>query len=102
MKKSFLKFIELVLTTLSVALIVSAISCKTTHTPDKPMAGPSSVPAVTNQPLPETTTTNSTKRNYYTCAMHPEVHSQDPDGKCPICQMPLVPADEVPVEPMNK
>ena len=28
---------------------------------------------------------------YYTCAMHPSVKSQDPDGKCPICSMDLVP-----------
>jgi Cu(I)/Ag(I) efflux system membrane fusion protein len=28
---------------------------------------------------------------YYTCAMHPFVRSQDPDGKCPICGMALVP-----------
>jgi Cu(I)/Ag(I) efflux system membrane fusion protein len=28
---------------------------------------------------------------YYTCTMHPSVRSQDPDGKCPICGMDLVP-----------
>jgi Cu(I)/Ag(I) efflux system membrane fusion protein len=28
---------------------------------------------------------------YYTCTMHPFVRSQDPDGKCPICGMNLVP-----------
>ena len=28
---------------------------------------------------------------YYTCTMHPSVRSQDPDGKCPICGMALVP-----------
>src|SRR5438034_50833 len=28
---------------------------------------------------------------YYTCAMHPSVRSQDPKGKCPICSMNLVP-----------
>jgi Cu(I)/Ag(I) efflux system membrane fusion protein len=28
---------------------------------------------------------------YYTCTMHPSVHSQDPNGKCPICAMRLVP-----------
>ena len=30
------------------------------------------------------------KIDYWTCTMHPSVHSQDP-GKCPICSMPLVP-----------
>src|SRR5947199_3442278 len=28
--------------------------------------------------------------DYYTCTMHPSVHSKDP-GKCPICSMDLVP-----------
>jgi Cu(I)/Ag(I) efflux system membrane fusion protein len=28
---------------------------------------------------------------YYTCTMHPSVRSKDPDGKCPICGMDLVP-----------
>ena len=28
---------------------------------------------------------------YYTCTMHPSVHSHDPKGKCPICSMDLVP-----------
>jgi RND family efflux transporter MFP subunit len=29
--------------------------------------------------------------DYYTCAMHPLVRSQNPKGKCPICGMDLVP-----------
>jgi len=29
--------------------------------------------------------------DYYTCTMHPSVHSHDPKGKCPICSMDLVP-----------
>jgi RND family efflux transporter MFP subunit len=29
--------------------------------------------------------------DYYTCTMHPSVHSHDPHGKCPICSMNLVP-----------
>jgi len=29
--------------------------------------------------------------DYYTCTMHPFVRSQDPNGKCPICSMDLVP-----------
>jgi Cu(I)/Ag(I) efflux system membrane fusion protein len=28
---------------------------------------------------------------YYTCTMHPSVKSQDPNAKCPICSMDLVP-----------
>src|SRR5207244_8150212 len=30
------------------------------------------------------------KIDYWTCTMHPSVHSKDP-GKCPICSMDLVP-----------
>ena len=29
--------------------------------------------------------------DYYTCAMHPSVHSHDAKAKCPICSMDLVP-----------
>jgi Cu(I)/Ag(I) efflux system membrane fusion protein len=31
---------------------------------------------------------------YYTCSMHPSVRSQDPDGKCPICGMDVVPVEK--------
>ena len=29
--------------------------------------------------------------DYYTCSMHPTVKSHDPNGKCPICNMKLIP-----------
>jgi len=29
--------------------------------------------------------------DYYTCTMHPSVHSHDPNAKCPICSMDLEP-----------
>lgn len=32
----------------------------------------------------------------YTCSMHPQVRLDRP-GKCPICEMPLIPADSAPV-----
>src|SRR5205085_12301053 len=32
----------------------------------------------------------NSKIDYWTCTMHPSVHSKDP-GKCPICSMDLVP-----------
>ncbi len=36
-------------------------------------------------------TTKPPDVDYYTCTMHPSVRSQDPDGKCPLCGMNLVP-----------
>jgi Cu(I)/Ag(I) efflux system membrane fusion protein len=36
--------------------------------------------------------------DYYTCTMHPSVRSQDPDGKCPICGMDLVPVKKIAAE----
>jgi membrane fusion protein, copper/silver efflux system len=35
-------------------------------------------------------TANDSNIDYWTCTMHPSVHSKDP-GKCPICSMDLVP-----------
>lgn len=32
--------------------------------------------------------------DYYTCPMHPTVKSQDPNGKCPVCNMKLIPVDK--------
>src|SRR5207247_6524240 len=29
--------------------------------------------------------------DYYTCTMHPSVRAQNPQDKCPICSMDLVP-----------
>ncbi|MCG8314068.1 MAG: efflux RND transporter periplasmic adaptor subunit [Pseudomonadales bacterium] len=38
------------------------------------------------------TTTQETSSNaYYTCSMHPQIRSEDPNGRCPICGMSLVP-----------
>ncbi|SPE53181.1 Efflux transporter, RND family, MFP subunit [Verrucomicrobia bacterium] len=37
--------------------------------------------------------------DYYTCTMHPSVRSQDPNGKCPICSMDLVPVKKQGVAP---
>jgi RND family efflux transporter MFP subunit len=36
------------------------------------------------------TTAKDSNIDYWTCTMHPSVHSKDP-GKCPICSMDLVP-----------
>src|SRR5213596_1632045 len=38
----------------------------------------------------ESVTGKANNVDYYTCTMHPSVHSKDP-GKCPICSMDLVP-----------
>ena len=32
--------------------------------------------------------------SYYTCSMHPQIRSDDPQGRCPICGMSLVPVYE--------
>jgi RND family efflux transporter MFP subunit len=50
-----------------VALLFTAGSCSERNAPGKP-----------------------SDVDYYTCTMHPSVHSKDP-GKCPICSMDLVP-----------
>jgi Cu(I)/Ag(I) efflux system membrane fusion protein len=50
-----------------VALLFTAGSCSKKNAPGKP-----------------------SDVDYYTCTMHPSVHSKDP-GKCPICSMDLVP-----------
>jgi Cu(I)/Ag(I) efflux system membrane fusion protein len=39
----------------------------------------------------QATATKPDDVDYYTCTMHPSVRSQDPNGKCPICSMNLVP-----------
>src|SRR6516164_1732819 len=39
---------------------------------------------------PGSTTVAQSNVDYYTCTMHPSVHSKTP-GKCPICSMDLVP-----------
>jgi Cu(I)/Ag(I) efflux system membrane fusion protein len=38
--------------------------------------------------------------DYYTCTMHPSVRLQDPDGKCPICGMDLVPVRKTSAHPV--
>jgi hypothetical protein len=85
-----------------IVLAMCAVSCANhpaAKTPVKTLEASTSdfSAAQTNGPA-----VKSLAKNYYTCGMHPEVHSQDPDGKCPICGMPLLPASEVPDEPMNQ
>jgi membrane fusion protein, copper/silver efflux system len=63
--KTFTRKITLLMTL--VALLLGAASCMKKGTSSKP-----------------------SNVDYYTCTMHPSVHSKDP-GKCPICSMDLVP-----------
>ena len=83
----------------SVIWVASCASRPTTAAPTR-----EAEPVVSEAPALNTNAPAAVKastKNYYTCAMHPEVHFQNPDGKCPICGMPLVPASEIPDEPMN-
>ena len=43
-----------------------------------------------SQPFPDAGS-DSGSVDYYTCTMHPSVHLHDPNDKCPICGMNLVP-----------
>jgi hypothetical protein len=85
-----------VLAASAIVLAASAVSCRTSATPDK-SAGliHSNRRAAANQPAMGTNVAKPAFTGYYSCGMHPEVRSLDPDGKCPICQMPLLPADTV-------
>jgi len=44
-----------------------------------------------NSPAPQNTNVESAApvKTYYTCSMHPEIHSDKPD-KCPKCGMELI------------
>ena len=79
------------------SLAVVAVSCTTSVTPQKSIGTTKpSQPAATYQRA-ETDASKPAKASFFTCGMHPQVRSLDPDGKCPICQMPLLPAESVPV-----
>lgn len=43
------------------------------------------------QPSHDATQSASTEPQWYTCSMHPEVRMPDPNDKCPICFMDLIP-----------
>jgi membrane fusion protein, copper/silver efflux system len=47
---------------------------------------------------PSAVTAVASDIDYYTCTMHPSVRSQDPNGKCPICGMDLVPVKKAGAE----
>jgi len=49
--------------------------------------------------LTNTVTAKPAAVRYYTCPMHQDVRSTDPDGKCPICQMPFYPVENLSAEP---
>ena len=83
---------------LGTVLAMGVVSCDTSPAPNKSISttnsgGPPSAIA----PSAETAAGTNAPTGYYTCAMHPNVRSLDPDGKCPFCQMPLMPAENVSV-----
>ena len=82
---------------LGLVLAVGTVSCKTTVPPNKPAATEPTQPLSSNQPAKETESSKFGKMGYYTCGMHTEVRSLDPDGKCPLCGMALLPAESVDV-----
>jgi hypothetical protein len=102
MKKSINKIAlsgRFFLAALGIILAVSVVSCQT-PSPDEPaIATNRSQPAATKAANPPAMEADLHKPDggYYTCGMHPEVRSLDPDGKCPICNMRLLPANTVPV-----
>jgi Cu(I)/Ag(I) efflux system membrane fusion protein len=44
-----------------------------------------------DSPPPTESTSESASAQWYTCSMHPEVRMPNPDDKCPICFMDLIP-----------
>jgi len=86
-----------VLAALGITLAIGIVACKTATTQEKPMRVTNTAQAVaTNQPA-ISSDTHKAGGHFYTCAMHPCVRSLDPDGKCPICGMSLLPAETVDV-----
>ena len=56
-----------------------------------PGESPNAMPAHAHEGAAET---NDAKVQMYTCSMHPSVRLPDPDAKCPICFMDLIPVRE--------
>ncbi len=53
--------------------------------------GPTSPEVVPASSQPTSTPTAAGPTQYYTCSMHPTVRLTDPNAKCPICFMALIP-----------
>ena len=98
MKKNIVKCATshgFVLAALSVALAVPTISCKTAATSETSVGTTNTGEAAVVSPPATQANTRKSEGHFYTCAMHPTVRSLDPDGKCPICGMALLPAETV-------
>ncbi len=51
-------------------------------------------PAVADEHADHGPAVFNAENQYYTCSMHPSVRLTDPDAKCPICFMSLIPVEE--------
>ncbi len=86
-----------VLATLGITLAIGIVACKTATRPDRPAGVTNTGGAATTNQTATSSDTRKSGGHFYTCAMHPTVRSLDPDGKCPICGMDLLPAETVDV-----
>jgi len=79
----------------AITLAITAVSCQTAS-PGKPAIATNRSPTATTKAANQPSTEADMHRpdgSYYTCGMHLEVRSLDPDGKCPECDMPLLPVE---------
>lgn len=75
--------------TISASAMLLLTSCGGQTTTETPTTAAPATSATAVSADTTGTPSNGTVASYYTCPMHPEVHSDQP-GKCPKCGMTLV------------